>query len=231
MTGQFYRSGAYLRNNPTYHVEDAPWKAQQILDMLRRHELEPRTIYEVGCGAGEILAQLRDALPDSVELVGFDTSPQAIELCQARASERLRYECSDLLTADVPPADLLLCIDVFEHVDDYMAFLRGLRAKADYVMFHIPLDMSAQMVFRAEPIRRVRSQVGHLHYFMKDTALTTLADTGYEVIDWRYTASGIERPKSWRARMMRMPRRMLFALAEDLIVRTLGGYSMLALAR
>lgn len=54
-----YKDGEYLKKNPTWHVEESPFKAKYILEMLRRNNLSPRTVCEAGCGAGEVLRQLQ----------------------------------------------------------------------------------------------------------------------------------------------------------------------------
>lgn len=226
-----YRSGAYVEKNPTYHVEDSAWKAAEVLKLIERHRLAPQTVCEVGCGAGEILRQLQLRLAAGTQLFGYEISPQAFTLCQERENESLKFFCEDLIASATPAFDLLLCMDVFEHVEDYFAFLRGLREKADYKIFHIPLDLSVQWLWRCEPIMRERRQGGHLHYFMKETALATLRDTGYEVVDWRYTAGAIANPRSVKARLASWPRRVLSTINQDLVVRVLGGYSLLVLAK
>jgi hypothetical protein len=226
-----YQSGEYLEKNPTYHVEDSPWKAQQIFRMIQKHKLPPATICEVGCGAGEILKQLQALLPKDVEFYGYEISPQAYSLCQARENERLHFFCRDLLSESDINFDLLLCLDVFEHVEDYYGFLRGLRDKAEHKIFHIPLDLSVQWLWRSTPILREREQAGHLHYFTKETALATLRDAGYEVVDWFYTPGAIANPRSLKAKLASFPRRILSAVNQDLVVRILGGYSLLVLAK
>jgi hypothetical protein len=226
-----YQTGEYLNKNPTYHVEDSAWKADQILSMMQKHDLHPRTICEVGCGAGEILKQLQTRLPPDTRLFGYEISPQAIALCRERENEGLRFFCEDLLAAENKCFDLLLCLDVFEHVEDYLRFLRGLQGKGELKLFHIPLDLSVQWVWRQRPIMREREQAGHLHYFMKETALATLQDAGYEVIDWCYTPGAIANPRSVKAKLASLPRRLLSAINQDLVVRILGGYSLLVLAR
>jgi hypothetical protein len=128
--------------------------------------------------------------------------------------------------------DVVLAIDVIEHVEDYISFIKKLREFGTYKIFHIPLDLSAQSVFRAWPITELRRNVGHLHYFFKQTALATLEDCGYTIIDHRYTASRLELPnQALSSRIMRIPRRMMFALNADMAVRLLGGYSLLVLAK
>ena len=106
-----------------------------------------------------------------------------------------------------------------------------MRHKARHTIFHIPLDVSVQTVLRCTPILQGRAQFGHLHYFIKQTALLTLQDAGYEIVDWFYTPGGIDRGKTMKAKLAKLPRKMFFRVAPDLTVRVLGGYSLLVLAR
>ena len=229
--GNMYQNGGYVEKNPTYHVEDSLWKAQQILKMVSKHNLRPASVCEIGCGAGEILKQLQPHFPKETQFFGYEISPQAFELCKQRQSDTLRFFCQDLLAMETNPFDLLLCIDVFEHVEDYIGFLRKLRQKAIYKLFHIPMDMSVQRVLRCTPIVEGRSQLGHIHYFSKETALLTLQDTGYEVLAWFYTPVIIDRGKTLKRKIAKLPMKIFSLINSDLAVRILGGYSLLVLAK
>ncbi len=90
-------------------------------------------------------------------------------------------------------------VDVFEHVEDYIGFLRKVARLARYGIFHIPLDISVQSILRDLPMNNRRT-AGHLHYFMKDTALATLDYAGLEILDWFYTPGGIALARSWKGR-------------------------------
>ncbi|MDX9745689.1 MAG: hypothetical protein WCX84_00020 [Syntrophales bacterium] len=97
--------------------------------------------------------------------------------------------------------DIVMAIDVFEHVEDCFGFLRKLKEKAEYKIFHIPLDLSVQTVLRSFPIIHGRKSVGHIHYFTKETALETLKDTGYLIIDYFYTGGSLELPnRGWKTK-------------------------------
>ena len=79
-----------------------------------------------------------------------------------------------------------------------------------------------------------RNRLGHLHYFSRETAIRTLQDTGYEVIDWYYTKSSeTERTGgiSIKARILNIVRRFTFLFAPELTRKLLGGYSMVVLAK
>ncbi|MGI8964639.1 MAG: class I SAM-dependent methyltransferase [Limisphaerales bacterium] len=225
-----YLDGQYLDKNPTFHVEDSPWKARQIRRILKRNSVLPSRIAEIGCGSGEILVQL-SPLFERCSFFGYELSPQAFELCQKRENDRIQFFNSNLFEQPDQLFDLVLCIDVIEHIEDYFSFLRRLKQHGKTFVFHIPLDMNVQMVLRSTPIIGVRKAVGHLHYFSKDTALAALADCGYEVVDWFYTPHGTDRPKSAKARLLHIPRKLLSFFNADLTARVLGGYSLLAFAR
>ncbi|GAB3252225.1 hypothetical protein GCM10027347_11160 [Larkinella harenae] len=231
-TGIIYteQNGAYLQKNPTWHVEDSPWKARQILKMLDRNPIAPQTVAEVGCGAGEILNQLYRAMPEDVDFTGYDISVDAIMLAKQREKARLRFRHENFLETETV-VDLLIMMDVFEHVDDYLGFLKQCRQKAKHTLFHIPLDLSVSAILRNRLMAGRRS-VGHLHYFMKETALATLTDSGYEVVDFFYTTGSLDLPmKDFRSRVAVWPRKLLYAINEDMAAKLLGGFSLLVLAK
>jgi cyclopropane fatty-acyl-phospholipid synthase-like methyltransferase len=231
MSEKMYTTGEYLEKNPTWHVEDSAWKAKQILKIIERNKLQPSSICEVGCGAGEILNQLYLQMPSTVSFVGYEISPQAFELCQQRKKDRLQFHLKNIFEDNKVYFDIVLAIDVIEHVEDYFGFLRSLREKGQYKIFHIPLDISVQKVLRGALIK-LRQTFGHIHYFTKETALATLADTGYEILDYFYTASSIDLPaKSFTTLLARLPRKILYKLNKDIAVRVLGGYSLMVLTK
>ncbi len=230
MIDQSYMNGEYLKKNPSWHVEDSIWKARQIIDMLCRNDIQPKSICDVGCGAGEILNQLYLQMPEDTTLSGYEVSPQSFELCKERAKKRLNFYLKDFFQERDVFFDLVLCIDVLEHLEDYFSFLRNLKGRGRYKIFHVPLDISVQTVFRGSPILRARDRNGHLHYFTKEVVIETLKDTSYKILDYFYTAGSIDLPASLsRTFLARLPRRALFALSEDMAVRILGGYSLLIL--
>src|SRR5690349_137189 len=92
---EIYTSGEYLEKNPTWHVEESPWKAEQIIRMMEQSGITPGTICEVGCGAGEILKQLQEKMDTACEFWGYEISPQAFELSKSRANERLHFKLED----------------------------------------------------------------------------------------------------------------------------------------
>ena len=232
MPGQTdYLDGTYFRQNPDWHVRDSPWKVRQILRLLNRNQIVPKTIYEAGCGAGEVLRLLQQNLDPTCELWGVDISAQAIELCQARANERLHFALFEGQPCEGKFFELAMAIDVLAHVEDYRGFLRKLKSQATYKLIHIPLDISVQHVLREKSMIRRRQEHPHLHYFSKRPAMFALVDLGYEIIDWSYTPRMIDIPQHVRGRLLRLPRILLFAMHRDFAVNLLGGFNLMVLAK
>ena len=71
----------------------------------------------------------------------------------------------------------------------------------------------------------------HIHYFTKETALRSLSDTGYQVLDYFYTPRSIEFASEPGEKALTLPRKLCFAIHRDFAVRLLGGFSLLVLAR
>lgn len=228
-----YQDGRYLENNPTWHEEDSPWKAQQIAKIIKRNNLNPLKICEIGCGAGEILNSLQSQFDEEVSFYGYEISPQAFQICNNKSEKNLHFFLKDLLNEKEEIFDLVMAIDVFEHVEDYFGFLRKLKDKGKYKLFHIPLELSVQTVLRSSPILSNRLTYGHIHYFTKETALATLEDIGYEVLDYFYTCICLDLPNrsGWKGNLLNLPRKVLFSINQDLAARILGRFSLLVLTK
>lgn len=226
-----YSSGRYSELVPTWHVEESAAKAQQILRMLALHHLAPRSVCEVGCGAGEVLRQLQLHLPASTEFVGYDIAPTAIALASSRANDHLHFVLGDYHALANASYDLILVVDVLEHLEDYFSFLRALKPRSTHKIFFFPLDLSVQTVLRPRGLLKTRDAYGHLHYFTKETALRTITDCNYHILDACYTGEMLDLPTRLLQRnLIKYPRKVLFRLNQDFAAHVLGGYRLLILA-
>jgi SAM-dependent methyltransferase len=227
-----YTNGSYLASNPRWDREDAPWKAERVYGLLSSFQIAPTSVCEVGCGAGDVLVHLRRCLPQA-DCYGYDISPQAAAFWEDHKglAAGIHFQLGDFHMLNQRHYDVLLMLDVFEHVRDPFTFLERTRPFASYFVFHIPLDLSASAILRGG-LMAVRSTAGHIHHYTKDTALATLQDCGYHIMAWRYTGASLNAPnRSLKTRLAAIPRRVLFGINKEFGVRAVGGETLLALAR
>lgn len=228
---EMYTNGEYLRLHPGWDGEDAVLKSGWIRQMIEKHNLPVGEVVEVGCGSGKILVEL-SAHYTEARFKGYDISPEALSIARQFAGGRIEFHEAEL-PVNTAPSDLLLLIDVLEHVPDYYGLLEDLRPSARHFIFHIPLDLSCRSIMRPQLLWQQRESSGHIHYFSKEMVLWMLRDAGYTVMDWWYTkpVSDLERARGWKGRTKKTLRNLSFNLSKEKAVKWWGGYSMLIAAK
>ncbi len=224
------QNSEYLEKNKNWHIEDSVWKSNHIFKLMNKNNIKPKTIVEIGCGAGEILVQLQQQMNNEILFSGYDIAPDLNNFWNSRKNLNLSF-FNDDLTKQNKYFDALLMIDVFEHVDDYRGFITKAGNIAKYKIFHIPLDINVLSVLLNTPIKMKRN-FGHIHYFTEETAFSTLTDCELKIIDFTYTGSSIDLNNiSFKNKLLKYPRKIFFAINKKLAVRILGGYSLIVLTQ
>jgi SAM-dependent methyltransferase len=227
--GFIYADGSYLASNKNWHQEDSPYKAKLVCKAISRNKLKFTSCADIGCGAGLVTELLAKEFPSST-FQGFDLSKDAKEFWKTRLSlDNLSFKNENLLDCQ-QRFDLVVCLDVFEHVENYFGFLRDLSTKGKYFVFNIPLDMNV-MKMLTPGIKFAREEVGHLHYFNRYTALQTIADTGYRIHDW-YLSSAFTStmPRNIRQAAILPIRLLSLALGKRFASTVFGGISLVVTA-
>ena len=148
-------------------------------------ELGLRTVVDIGCGHGR---KLVDALQGHAErLVGFD-QPSGIELAKHRfpQGEWLAGNLADPSAWDalaVLDPDIVLSVDVIEHLDDPREFLHGLRRLAERTgaLALVSTPNRAQLgkrVRRGPPVNQLRVRewtAGEFHRLVDSTGFGVAA--------------------------------------------------------
>ena len=221
-----YATDRYLDlTGGTWHLEDSPFKAKYVARLVARNNLDVHSVCEIGCGAGGVLAERQARWPVETDFVGYEVSPQAHAISAKNARGNLRFVLGNAFDLQ-PQTDLVLVMDVVEHVEDCFDFLRSSRNLGKFKIYHIPLEVTCTAALRDLYGRGY--EVGHIHHFSLSSALAALRYTDHKIVDYLLTPVAFERARHARTRLANLFRRLLPAA---LATRILGGYSLMVLAQ
>ncbi|HKW59416.1 MAG TPA: class I SAM-dependent methyltransferase [Candidatus Dormibacteraeota bacterium] len=159
------------------------WGDMQRLGPVHRHiredivrrvgALDVRSILDVGCGSGENLAAL--AALGRYELSGVDVSSEGIELARRRVPNAHLLQVLDVEQRALPERfDLVMSIQVMEHITDDVAALRNVAAMANRYVFISTL--SGRM-------RASETLTGHVRNYSAVELKRKLEVVGLRVVD------------------------------------------------
>jgi SAM-dependent methyltransferase len=144
---------------------------QALIGLIAK--LNVHSVLDVGCGSGENLAALADAMPQ-LELSGVDVSTEALALASKRTRNiRLRELDAQCERLD-ERFDLVLSIQVIEHLADDTMALQNMAAMAD--RWVLVTTMRGTM-------RPSEPTIGHFRNYSDDDLRQKAARAGLEVVD------------------------------------------------
>jgi SAM-dependent methyltransferase len=151
---------------------------RRILKTMIR-PLDIKSILDVGCGQGSLLAELKLEFPH-IEPCGVDISQSAVKLARQRlpygefwvmdiARETLNKKC-----------DLVICSEVLEHIPDDNTALRNLKQMTGkYLVISTPQG----------EMRKFEREVGHVRNYARGELVNKLEQTGFvviSVVEWGF---------------------------------------------
>ena len=114
--------------NMVYEVEGSQWwyrvRRQLVKDLISKYANKTTTILDIGCGPGLLLSELQN---NGREIFGVDLSPIALEFCKKRGLKNVSLADAGALPFSDNTFDVVLLLDMLEHVQDDSGVLREAR--------------------------------------------------------------------------------------------------------
>jgi SAM-dependent methyltransferase len=155
-------------------------KADHVVELCHRAGLHPGRLVEIGCGAGSLLAELRERAA-APELDGFDLSAPAVEIARSHGTPGVRVEVFDgvRVPAGDDAYDLAVLSHVLEHVPDPPALLAEAARLAAWVLVEVPLERNRSA---ARPAKRAEAaRIGHIQFFDRAAVRALCRGAGLDI--------------------------------------------------
>jgi len=177
---QYSAQGDDARRYGAWRALCAANKADHVVELIAALPGPPRTLAEVGCGDGVLLAELaRRGIGQARH--GFDISERALAYAAGRPEIDVaeRFDGAALPVAD-GAYDLGILAHVLEHVPDPLPLLRETARACRAVVVEVPLESN---ISASRPVAQAgRDAIGHLHRFSRDGVAELAADAGLGIV-------------------------------------------------
>ena len=177
-TREFYEAG-YAVGDPRmgqWRAIGARSKAAHVETLTTRAGVAPKTVVEIGCGDGAVLAEMaaRGWVVD-----GFELAENAARRARERGVAR-RVESFDgeHVPAETDAYDLAVLSHVLEHVPDPLPLLKEAARVGRWVLVEVPLEDNRSA--RRPAKRKLSEEAGHLHAFNRADVLRLVKQAGLE---------------------------------------------------
>ncbi|HEY2017468.1 MAG TPA: class I SAM-dependent methyltransferase [Bryobacteraceae bacterium] len=120
-----------------------------------------KRIVDYGCGDGSFIQALLSSDRRPLEVIGAEIGADLVDACRRRFPPRpdLRFVHVNDLTATVAdaPIDLIVCMEVLEHVvepEAVLARMHGLLADTGTIVISVPVETGPPLLFK-QAVRRI----------------------------------------------------------------------------
>lgn len=152
-------------------------KYRHALVIQRIRNESPASLIDIGCGQGDLLVALSSEIP-SVKLFGLELSSVGASITTEKVPTALIFT-KDLNDATYEPVvsnlRCLTCVEVLEHVDDPLSFLKS-------ALLHLGQNGLAIITVPSGPITAFDKSIGHRRHFSSREIETLMRDAGLKNI-------------------------------------------------
>lgn len=176
---KFYQFDEYIRKNPSLHVEDSSWKVSKIIPLIDAfiHYFNDKIkILDVGGGAGLILKDISKYIENGCGIIvnkyALDLSPGMLKIQKLNNPDIIKALNEDICdtSLDEKEIDLILMIDVLEHIPNQIVALEEMKRISRFIIFKVPLEDNLcsriwNFAMRGKPRQYAIENIGHINIY------------------------------------------------------------------
>jgi SAM-dependent methyltransferase len=175
-----YLTDEYVSNNPSLHREDSSWKISKIIPfvdaVIGRINKKEINVLDVGGGAGLILnavsSHIEKKYGKKVNKFALDLSPAMLEI-QRKENPDLKKALNESISntsLNDREIDLVLMIDVLEHIPNPTDALAELRRISRFAIFKVPLEnnlclITKNLITKNRAKAKAAASIGHINFY------------------------------------------------------------------
>lgn len=198
-----YLKDEYIKKNPSLHAEDSEWKIGKIIPLIdilinkyyiTDHEIN---LLDVGGGAGLILKGISNYIENfyniKVNRYALDLS-HGMLLVQEKNNPNARLLNEDVCSTSLrnKEIDIVLMVDVIEHIPDSVKALKELERITRFAIFKVPLEDSIilnvwNFLKKGKPRQDAINTVGHINIYNPFTLKREIEENGGLILNSSFT--------------------------------------------
>ncbi|MBU1129927.1 class I SAM-dependent methyltransferase [Patescibacteria group bacterium] len=224
----------YTNKNPNMHLKDSITKAKQISQVIP-FNIKINSLLDVACGAGLVTIQIVKKLKPRYAQ-GVDISTAMIDKAKSLDVNKLIFwENADIFKYQPKRKfDLVICVDILEHVADDSKFLKKVASLGKYIIIKTPLEDSLFSGFlRKTKIfdtwQDTENRYGHIHHYNEKILINLIKKGNLKI------KKAISVPMPKRSKLIWEFFRLLFypiaLMSMEKMVRVSGGFKILLLEK
>ena len=161
------------------------WRFDVLCREMRKLGIFPGKTLEIGCGHGVLRQQMEEAF--GVPVDGCDLNERALRLAHRGRGRLLLYDVFEQRAELRGTYDMVLLMDVIEHLDDDLAFLRASLTHlkpGGFVAINVPAHTSLQSKYDLVAGHKRRYDSARLRSLLQrsNVTLLTMVNWGFSMV-------------------------------------------------
>lgn len=224
----------YIKNNPDLHIKDTDDKVRMIELLLSKFNIKFNSILDVACGSGRILLDIASKYKVG-NICGVDTSENMISIAKINdINKKASWIISDLLNFNSKNYDLILAIDIIEHIKEDRTALEKIKNLGKFFVIKVPIeDNFINKIVKILSFGSINEwkftekKYGHIHHYSEREFIDLIKNLDYIVLGKEYAHLPKRSKIFWEVmRILTLP---LWFLSKKVYLKINGGFLVLLL--